>query len=229
MVTATRKCALKSCSKRNPPETMIIKGVQAWCNHDCQTEHAMLNLKKMRASNDRAAKNAEKELRKESRRKREAYYANDPAKQKALTQTAANRLCMLLDKGKPCISSGLPDDGKSRKRNASHFKSRGSNSFLRYSMLNLHAATAHDNNFKSGNIEGYRKGLVERYGQWIVDYLDNAPRSKEWECAELIALRKELNAEIRHIEKGNPPTRNWRTPGDFDVLRSELPCNRISA
>jgi hypothetical protein len=202
--TATRKCSYKLCSVgRFRREDGIIKGVNAWCNHDCQSKHALANLAKLRAKQDRAERQSFKQ-------RKVQFYTNDVARQKALTQTVANKLCMLLDKGKPCISSGIPDDGVPRKRNASHFKSRGSNSFLRYSMLNLHAATAHDNNFKSGNIEGYRQGLKERYGQWIVDYLDNAPRRKEWTCEELLELRRLYNEEIRHIQAGNPPTRPWR-------------------
>lgn len=159
-----------------------------------------------------------KERRKEHRLKKADFYSKDPVKQKALTQAAANKLCSLLDAGKPCISCGRPLRG-GRFQHSSHFKSRGASSFLSYSLLNLHLSCVVCNQWRSGEIEGYRKGLLERYGQWILDYLDNAPRSKEWECDELITLRKEYNAEIRHIEKGNPPTKSWR----------ELPCNKVKA
>lgn len=209
MANSLRKCALKSCSKRKPRLSMIIKGVNAWCDSECQSAHALLNLKNLRAANDRTAKNAEKEKRKAARAKKEAFYANDLTKQKALTQAAANKLCSLLDAGQNCISCGRPLRG-GRFQHSSHFKSRGANSFLRYSMLNLHLSCVVCNQHFSGNVEGYREGLKERYGQPILDYLDNAPRVKDWECAELISLRAILNAEIRHINKGNPPSRDWR-------------------
>lgn len=210
MATATRKCALKSCSKRNPPETMIIKGVNAWCDNDCQTAHALLNLKNLRAANDRTAKNAEKEKRKAARAKKEAFYANDLTKQKALTQTAANKLCSLLDAGRNCISCGRPLRG-GRFQHSSHFKSRGANSFLRYSMLNLHLSCVVCNLWKSGEIEGFRAGLIERYGQPLLDCLDNAPRSKDWTIPELTELRTIMNAEIRRLQRGESPSRDWRT------------------
>lgn len=211
MANSKRQCALKTCKKRSHPDTMIIREPNAWCNHECQTQHAMLNLKNLKQSAVKAAK----EKKRENTRKKRDHYAKDVKHQKKLTQASCNKLCLLLDKGKPCISSGAPDDGKSRKRNASHFKSRGSNSFLRYSLLNLHAATAHDNNFKSGNIEGYRKGLTERYGPELVEYLDTAPRQKEWACEELVSMRAEFEEECRRLKRGQPPTRNWR----------EVPCS----
>jgi len=203
MANSRRKCALKSCGKRNRTETMVIKGLLAWCNTDHQIQYAVEN-------NPKGRKRQEREKVKRSKARKLKVVKQDIRKQKALTQTVVNKLCLLLDKGKPCISSGVPDDGRPRRRNASHLKSRGSNSYLRYSLINLHAATAHDNNFKSGNVEGYRKGLVERYEQAMLDYLDNAPRVREWTCEELIAMRKEFAEECRRLERGENPSRDWR-------------------
>lgn len=212
MANSRRKCTLKSCREYHPALSMLITPVGAFCSNEHAIQYA-------RNKQQRARDALRKENAKARKERVRHFRLNDVAHQKKLTQTVANQLAMLLDKGRPCISSGVPDDGKPRKRNASHFKSRGSNSFLRYSMLNLHAATAHDNNFKSGNIEGYRKGLLERYGQWIIDYLDNAPRSKVWTSQELTELRRLYNEEIRHIQAGNPATRNWRSLNEQEIAQ----------
>jgi len=135
--------------------------------------------------------------------------AGDIRHQHKLTQSTVNRLCLILDQGKPCISCGRPDQG-GRMRNASHFKSRGANSFLRYDLRGLHASCVPCNLYQSGNIEGYRSGLLERYGSAIVDYLDTAPRVKAWTAPELIQMRSEVSEEIRRLERGEQPSRNWR-------------------
>jgi hypothetical protein len=134
---------------------------------------------------------------------------NDMRHQHKLTQSTVNRLCLVLDQGKPCISCGRPDQG-GRLRNASHFKSRGSNSFLRYDLRGLHASCVPCNLYQSGNIEGYRQGLLERYGSAIVEYLDTAPRVKAWTAPELIQMRSEVSEEIRRLERGEQPSRDWR-------------------
>jgi hypothetical protein len=135
---------------------------------------------------------------------------NDIRHQHKLTQTIVNRLCLLLDKGKPCISCGKPDQG-GRLRNAGHFKSRGANSVLCYDLKNIHGQCTQCNLYQSGNIEGYRQGLLERYGSAIVDYLDTSPRSKAWTGVELSVLRSEIAQEVRSIQAGNPPSKDWRS------------------
>lgn len=135
--------------------------------------------------------------------------ASDIRHQHKLTQSTVNRLCLLLDQGKPCISCGRPDQG-GRLRNAGHFKSRGANSGLRYDLRNIHLQCTHCNLYASGNVEGYRQGLLERYGSAIVNYLDTAPRVRAWTAQELIQMRSEVAEEIRRLERGEQPSRDWR-------------------
>lgn len=137
------------------------------------------------------------------------FRLKDMTRQKDLTQAACNKLVSLLDKGLPCISCGRPDAG-GRKRNASHFKSRGANSGLRFDLRNLHMSCVVCNLHMSGNVKGYEQGIVERYGQAMLDYLESAPRLKEWTIEELTAMRKEFAAESRRLERGERPSKNWR-------------------
>jgi len=148
-------------------------------------------------------------LRKAHRAQKAAYAAQDTAKLKNSTQAAVNKLCRLLDQGRPCISCGRPDEG-GRKRNASHYKSRGSNSFLRYDLRNLTMSCSRCNLELSGNLLGYREGIIERYGQAMLDYLDNAPRLRDWTADELRQIAKEARAEIKRLESGQGQSRDWR-------------------
>jgi len=62
----------------------------------------------------------------------------------------------------------------------------------------------------SGNINGnkttrgYLQGLRDRYGEErareIIEYCE-VDRIAEWNCEELIAMRKQWNVEIRELEK----------------------------
>jgi hypothetical protein len=156
-----------------------------------------------------AQDNADRMRRKTHRAEKAAFKAKDTVTLKKSAQAAVNRLCKLLDQGKSCISCGKPDQG-GRLRNASHFKSRGANSALRFDLWNLHQSCQQCNQYLSGNLVGYREGLLERYGQWILDYLESAPRLKEWTADELKTIRAEAAAECKRIESGQPPSRNWR-------------------
>jgi len=169
-----------------------------YCNAECSLAYAMANIQKGRKLREKA-----------HRAQKAAYLAQDTTKLKNSTQAAVNKLCRLLDQGRPCISCGRPDEG-GKKVNAGHYKSRGSNSGLRYSLINLHQQCVVCNLHLSGNVEGYRKGLVNRYGQAMLDYLDNAPRLRDWTADELRQIAKEARAEIKRLESGQGQSRDWR-------------------
>jgi len=176
----------------------------------CSLQHAVdYGRAKAQKAREKAQKAKDKAQAAEHKAQKVEFEANDIQHQHKLTQSTVNRLCLVLDQGKPCISCGRPDQG-GRMRNAGHFKSRGANSGLRYDLLNLHGQCVPCNLYQSGNIEGYRSGLLERYGSAIVDYLDTAPRVKAWTAPELIQMRSEVSEEIRRLERGESPSRNWR-------------------
>jgi hypothetical protein len=193
MANSKRRC--RWCKQYGSPEDgQIINGA-----FYCSLDHAIAYGK---------AK-APQAIRKAHRAQKAAYAAQDTGKLKNSTQAAVNKLCRLLDQGRPCMSCGRPDEG-GKKVNAGHYKSRGSNSGLRYSLINLHQQCVVCNLHLSGNVEGYRKGLVERYGQAMLDYLDSAPRLRDWAPDELKQIAKEVRAEIKRIESGQGQSRDWR-------------------
>jgi hypothetical protein len=187
------------CREYFPAESVLRLPAGSFCTYQHAIDYGLAKSKKAK---EKAQATAQKIYKAQVKQ-------NDMRHQHKLTQSTVNRLCLVLDQGKPCISCGRPDQG-GRMRNASHFKSRGSNSYLRYDLRGLHASCVPCNLYQSGNIEGYRSGLIERYGSAIVDYLDTAPRVKAWTAPELIQMRSEVSEEIRRLERGEQPSRDWR-------------------
>jgi len=187
------------CREYFPAESVLRLPAGSFCTYQHAIDYGLTKSKKAK---EKAQATAHKIYKAQVKQ-------NDMRHQHKLTQSTVNRLCLVLDQGKPCISCGRPDQG-GRMRNASHFKSRGSNSYLRYDLRGLHASCVPCNLYQSGNIEGYRSGLIERYGSAIVDYLDTAPRVKAWTAPELIQMRSEVSEEIRRLERGEQPSRDWR-------------------
>jgi hypothetical protein len=203
---ANSKSRCLHCREYHPSDSVLRLPAGSFCSLQHAVDYGRAKAQKAR---EKAQKAKEKAQAAEHKAQKVEFEANDIQHQHKLTQSTVNRLCLLLDQGKPCISCGRPDQG-GRMRNASHFKSRGANSFLRYDLRGLHASCVPCNLYQSGNIEGYRQGLLERYGSAIVEYLDTAPRVKAWTASELIQMRSEVSEEIRRLERGESPSRNWR-------------------
>jgi hypothetical protein len=194
MANSKRKC--RWCKTYGSPEDgKVINGA-----FYCSLDHAI--------AYGRAK--APQALQKAHRAEKAAYRAKDTGALKKSAQAAVNKLCRLLDQGKPCISCGKPDEG-GLKVNAGHYKSRGANSALRYNLVNLHQQCVVCNLHKSGNSEGYRVGIIQRYGIEMLDYLNNAPRLKDWTADELHQIIHEARAETKRLESGLPQSRDWRS------------------
>jgi hypothetical protein len=194
VATSKRRC--RWCKTYGSPEDgKVINGA-----FYCSLDHAIAYGK---------AK-APQAIRKAHRAQKAAYLAQDTATLKKTAQAIVNKLCRLLDQGEPCISCGRPDEG-GLKVNAGHYKSRGANSALRYNLINLHQQCVVCNLHKSGNAEGYRAGIIQRYGQAMLDYLDSAPRLKDWSAEELTQIIAEARKEVKRLESGLTVSKYWRS------------------
>lgn len=87
-------------------------------------------------------------------------------------QSWVNRYVRLRDADKPCISCGRQANW-SGQWHASHFRSIGSNSALRFHLWNVHKACSICNNHLSGNIREYAKRLPDRIGKDRFDFVDS--------------------------------------------------------
>ena len=113
-------------------------------------------------------------------------------------QGSFNAWVRARDKGLPCISCGKPDNGDVR--HASHFKSRGANSFLRYHPMNVNASCVKCNVYNSGALDGYTLGIIGKYGIDALEYLNSAPRVKRYTIEDLKELSKYYKAELKKLK-----------------------------
>ena len=86
------------------------------------------------------------------------------------TQEIFNRFIRLRDLDLPCISCGRHHIGQ---YHAGHYLSIGSTPHLRFNPLNCHKQCAVCNHYRSGNIVGYRQGLIKKIGIENVEWLEN--------------------------------------------------------
>jgi endogenous inhibitor of DNA gyrase (YacG/DUF329 family) len=114
-----------------------------------------------------------------------------------LTQGDCNAYIRLRDEGKPCISCGKPIR---LKRNAGHYLSVGSHPELRFNEFNINLQDERCNSYLSGNSVEYRKGLIERYGIKIVEWLEGPHQPKHYSIDELERLRAEFRAKAKALK-----------------------------
>ena len=141
-----KTCAI--CKEKFPPMNSLAKV----CSPDCAKKYAeQIRLKK--------------ERKEDKERKQKLKTLSDHKKE---LQDIFNKWVRERDYGLPCISCGS-DKGYEQ---AGHYKSRGAYPELAYEPLNVAGQCLHCNLHMGGNIHEYRKGLIARYGQQVVDWLE---------------------------------------------------------
>ena len=162
---ARRKCA--HCREWFHP----AREGQVVCSFECASAIGKKQTAKAReAAKARAVKRqreSEKEGRQRRRAKRESFKTKAQWDKEA--QSAFNRYIRIRDEGKPCVSCGSPLIGKSNYLtgsaiDASHYRSRGAASHLKFNVFNVHSACTRCNRQLSGNAVEYRIHLIERIG-----------------------------------------------------------------
>ena len=206
MAVGKHRCT--NCKGYFPTDSMVRVTAGNFCKQECIIEYGMRKTNKLLVDTRKAKK-------KVNSKEKSDYYAKDLPKQKKLTQDVFNKLRKLqeykwfADRNLPptCISCGKENMDWC----CSHFKTVASQGAIRYDTTNTHlACNRYCNKALSGNINGnkttrgYIQGLHDRFGEKeanrIIAYCKK-DRVKEWECDELIQMRKEMNIEIRQLEK----------------------------
>lgn len=159
-------------------QPVIRIGAQV-CGVACAEIFSQIIRDKKRKQKDRVERRNDAKRREKLKSKRD--YMND-------AQSAFNRYVNLRDKHLPCIACGKsPHEGV---RHASHYKSRGSNSYLTFNLWNLHSCCYSCNVSKSGNIGEMRIGMIKKIGIEKVEWLENAQRSREYSIEYLNRIKK---------------------------------------
>lgn len=199
---ARRKCA--HCREWFHP----AREGQVVCSFECASAIGKKQTAKAREAAKAVAvkrqRESEKEGRQRRRAKRESFKTKAQWDKEA--QSAFNRYIRIRDEGKPCVSCGSPLIGKSNYLtgsaiDASHYRSRGAASHLKFNVFNVHSACTRCNRQLSGNAIEYRIHLIERIGLDRVERLeaDNVPR--RFDIPYLQRIKSIFTRRARALEK----------------------------
>lgn len=194
---ATKKNLCTGCKQRFPVEDLKVTPAGKFHSHQCMMDYAYGNKDKLvKAGKNIKAKKEKEEKRKLKKRKdelRPIKWYEDRA------QTVFNKFIRLRDKEIPCISCGKPDNGL-HQRHASHYRSRGGCSYLRFDESNVHASCSQCNKWQSGNIAGYTPELILKVGQAEFERIKSSPKSYRWSRDELIEIHEKYKGKCRELE-----------------------------
>ena len=117
-------------------------------------------------------------------------------------QEAVNRYVRMRDAHLPCVSCDRPASWGGQ-WHASHFRSVGAASALRFNLANVHKACSICNNWKSGNLSEYEPRLRERIGGAKVDWLRTQNQRVEYSIDYLRRLKAVFGKKARRQELRN--------------------------
>lgn len=165
---------------------------QKVCGLKCAGEFARIDREKKEADERRKARAIDRQ------RKEEMMPIKKHLK---LTEKVINEYVRLRDYHEGCCSCDKPShwDGQ---WHASHFKSVGSNSLLRFHLWNIHKGCSECNRHKSGNIGEYTERLKLRFGPERVQWLEDRKNgSKEYTAEYLMRMRQIFSKKCKRLKK----------------------------
>ena len=172
-------------------------GFKAPVGFFCSQEHVMsfIRDKQLKQAVNAKVKADKKDLR-------ERKFAIKPkSKWLAELQAVFNQRVRLRDKRLGCGSCDKPFDWDGQ-WHAGHYHSRGSSSFLRFNLWNVHKQCSVCNNHLSGNIGEYTPRLIEKIGQEKFDWLlrhkyETKSFDIEWIKRAIKICRKAVKRELK--------------------------------
>ncbi len=201
---ARRKC--KICGEYFVPKFHDIR--IRWCCPEHGTIYALeLRAKekvKAAARRIKAQHEAEREGRERRQKMRESFKTKAQWDKEA--QSAFNRYIRIRDEGKDCVSCGSPLMGKSNYLtgsaiDASHYRSRGAASHLKFNVFNVHSACTKCNRQLSGNAVEYRIRLIDRIGLERVERLESDNEPRRFDIPYLQRIKSIFTRRARQLEK----------------------------
>lgn len=181
-----KKCRVATCRASFVP----AKPFQSWCSPDCAVAIIRQRQDKQRKSF------AQRERREIKVRKEKLKSRADHLKD---TQQAFNAWIRARDAGQPCISCGTTADVQYC---AGHYRTTAASPELRFDPLNVHLQCNRNCNMgKSGNLLGYRPGLIEKIGIDAVEWLEGPHEPKKYTVEQLKAMTAEYRAKTRELKR----------------------------
>lgn len=203
-----RKCAHKACRQWFHP----VRDGQVVCSFECanavakeQTAKAREAAKQKEVQRQRTEEKAGRKRRKErlAELRPAGYY-------KTQAQQAFNAYIRARDADLPCISCGetSPPDLHGGQWDCGHFKSVGANPELRFEERNAHKQCKSCNGgagkytAKEATVnQHYEAGLISRYGQEYVDWLNGPHEMTNYRRDDFIRIRDEYRARLKELKQ----------------------------
>lgn len=179
-VPAPKTKLCKAC--REP--FMAYKSTRMVCSPDCAAAFA-------KAKREKAERAADREKRAKLKTR------SDWLKE---AQAQVNRYVRLRDAHLPCASCDRPASWGGQ-WHASHFRSVGAASAVRYSLWNIHKACSICNNHKSGNLSEYEPRLRARIGDAKVDWLRTQNQRTDYSIDYLRRLKAIFSKKANRLAK----------------------------
>jgi len=134
----------------------------------------------------------------------------------AILQDSINLLVRTIDRGWPCISSGVIEC----QFHAGHFYARSTHPALRFHLHNIWAQSAYDNGRREGNRNGYILGLTDLYGEGygFIEMLPQIYPSRKWSIPELSDALKVVKRCIKKVPNRRlTAEERWRYRDEFNL------------
>ncbi|RSC59972.1 recombination protein NinG [Citrobacter amalonaticus] len=175
-----------------------------WCCPDHGYEYSQHLLARKKAESERKRKQEAQQERRELKVRKAEFKTKAQWDKEA--QSAFNRYIRIRDEGKECVSCGNPLIGN---RNyltgsaidASHYRSRGAASHLKFNVFNVHSACTRCNRQLSGNAVEYRIRLIARIGLERVERLESDNEPRRFDIPYLKRIKSIFTRKARSLEK----------------------------
>ena len=202
------KCC--GCKLRFPADTMTKHPSGNFCTDDCAISYAQARSKRQRAAI--AVKKIKQEKKSHSAAKRKLKDEDRSFQLKKTQDRYFNPYIRLRDRDLPCVSCGRSDgeidySGVGGKWDCGHYKTRGAFPELRFDERNA-AKQCKKCNGGSGKYsrkgrsvkEGFDIGMLERYGQERLDWLNGPHEAKRYTIANLKTLQRWFKRKTKRME-----------------------------
>ncbi|KAA0995463.1 recombination protein NinG [Pseudomonas sp. ANT_J12] len=200
MVIAAKQPKPKTCKNPACRASFIPQRLgQAVCNYTCGLAIKDVNQDKARKSLAQVERR-EIKVRKEKLKSR-AEYAKE-------AQAVINRYVRLRDAHLGCISCSKPATWGGQ-WHCSHFRSVGAAPHIRFNLWNMNKSCSQCNSHLSGNLAGYRPGLIEKIGQERVDWLECNQAIARHDIPCLKRLKAVFTKKAKRLERRTEGAISW--------------------
>jgi hypothetical protein len=184
-VRKVKKC--KSCRTEFTP----ARPLQVVCGLDCAIADAAKQVARNAAKEASFQRRVDREKREKMKSRRDWL---------AECQAVVNKYVRLRDRHLGCVSCDKPASWQGQ-WHASHLRSVGAASAVRFHLWNIHKACSICNNHKSGNLAEYEPRLREKIGAEKVEWLRSQNQLAAYSIEYLKRLKAVFSRKVRRLEK----------------------------